>query len=98
MELLQVSVHGRVGVERVHPLLDRICSPDDFLDQDTADKVTDEWKVIYKECSAKNSEAVTDIFKTTMLFIEKAGVGRKGRGRDHDDDDDGTHLRKCVIL
>ena len=38
-----------------------------FLDQDIADKVTAEWKVMYKECSAKDPEAVTDLFKSVMV-------------------------------
>ena len=99
MELLQVSLlahnldHARTPVT-VNFIFG---SPDDFLDQDTADKVTEEWKVIYKECSARNPEAVTDIFKSCMGVFERTGIGKRGRGND-DDDDDGAHLRKCAIL
>ena len=42
-----------------------------ILDQDIADKVTAEWKVMYKECSAKDPEAVTDLFKSVMGVFER---------------------------
>ena len=70
-------------------------TPDDFLDKDIADKVTNEWKVMYKECSAKDPEAVTDLFKSVMGVFEEVGVHRV------DEDDRGCDYERpkaCVIL
>jgi len=70
-------------------------TPDDFLDKDMADKVTNEWKVMYKECSAKDPEAVTDLFKSVMGVFEDHGVMRV------EDDDRGYDYERpkaCVIL
>lgn len=71
-------------------------TPDEYLDKDIADKVTSEWKVIYKECSARDPEAVTDIFKSVMGVFDEVGVRR------FDDDErghhDGERLKPCVIL
>ena len=71
-------------------------TPDEYLDKDIADKVTSEWKVIYKECSARDPEAVTDIFKSVMGVFDEVGVRR------FDDDERGHHdserLKPCVIL
>lgn len=69
--------------------------PDEHLDKDIADKVTGEWKVMYRECSARNPDSVTDIFKAVMGVFEQVGVvGRRG---DSSDDDHGMS-RRCVIL
>ena len=66
------------------------------LDQDIADKVTAEWKVIYKECSAKDPEAVTDLFKSVMGVFEEVGVHH------FDDEDENGHdfdrPKPCTIL
>lgn len=62
-------------------------TPDEFLDQDIADKVTAEWKVMYKECSAKDPEAVTDLFKSVMGVFEDVGVHHfeeDEKGHDYD--------------
>ena len=71
-------------------------TPDEYLDKDIADKVTAEWKVIYKETSARDPEAVTDVFKSVMGVFDEVGV------RQYEDDDRGHHdnerLKPCVIL
>lgn len=71
-------------------------TPDEFLDKDIADKVTSEWKVTYKECSARDPEAVTDIFKSVVGVFDEVGV------RSFEDDESGCHdnerLKPCVIL
>ena len=75
---------------------------EDVLEKDISDKVTTEWKAIYRECSAQDSEAVTDVFKAVMeVFEREAGyggsndpysTGRYGPGSDHDPP------RRCAIL
>lgn len=70
-------------------------TPDEFLDKDIADKVTAEWKVMYKECSAKDPEAVTDLFKSVMGVFEDVGVHHfeeDERGHDYD------RPKPCTIL
>ena len=70
-------------------------TPDEFLEQDIAEKVTSEWKVMYKECSAKDPEAVTDLFKSVMGVFEEVGVHRfeeDERGHDYD------RPKPCTIL
>lgn len=70
-------------------------TPDEFLDKDIADKVTAEWKVMYKECSAKDPEAVTDLFKSVMGVFENVGVHHfeeDERGHDYD------RPKPCTIL
>jgi hypothetical protein len=69
-------------------------SPDEYLDKDIADKVTSEWKAIYKECSAKDTTAVTDIFKSVMGVFEEVGVEWT------DDEEHASHNRPkmCAIL
>ena len=66
-----------------------------ILDQDIADKVTAEWKVMYKECSAKDPEAVTDLFKSVMGVFEEVGVHHfeeDEKGHDYD------RPKPCTIL
>merc|ERR1711981_35759 len=60
-------------------------TPDEYLDKDIADKVTAEWKVIYKETSARDPEAVTDVFKSVMGVFDEVGV------RQYEVDDRGHH-------
>jgi len=71
-------------------------TPNEYLDQDIADKVTAEWKVMYKECSAKDPEAVTDLFKSVMGVFEEVGVHH------FDDEDEKGHdydrPKPCTIL
>ena len=62
---------------------------DNFLERETAEKVTGDWKAIYKECSAKDPESVTSIFKSLMEVIEENGL---------DDGLDDGEPRKCAIL
>ena len=67
-----------------------------FFTLNIADKVTSEWKVTYKECSARDPEAVTDIFKSVVGVFDEVGV------RSFEDDESGCHdnerLKPCVIL
>ena len=66
-----------------------------ILDQDIAEKVTAEWKVMYKECSAKDPEAVTDLFKSVMGVFEEVGVHHfeeDEKGHDYD------RPKACTIL
>ena len=77
---------------------------EEVLEKDISDKVEHEWKAAYYECSAKDPEAVTHVFKSLMQELEEVGYGN-GRstgpyggytqGR-HDSDHE--PLRKCVIL
>lgn len=62
---------------------------DNFLEKETAEKVQLEWKAIYKECSAQNSESVTSVFKSLMEVIEENGL---------DDGLEDNEPRKCTIL
>jgi len=52
---------------------------DEVLEKEISDKVTSDWKAIYRECSAKDSEAVTDVFKAVMTEFERErGYGPSG--------------------
>lgn len=39
---------------------------EEVLEKDISDKVANEWKAAYIECSAKDPEAVTNVFKSLM--------------------------------
>ena len=77
---------------------------EEVLEKDISDKVEHEWKAEYIECSAKDPEAVTNIFKSLTQTLEEVGYGN-GRssgpfgGYDHGrhDSDHGVP-KKCVIL
>ena len=78
---------------------------EEILEKDIADKVEHEWKAAYLECSAKDPEAVTIVFKSLMQELEDVGYG-SGRssgpygGYSQDRHDGGDHdvPKKCVIL
>ena len=78
---------------------------EEILEKDIADKVEHEWKAAYLECSAKDPEAVTIVFKSLMQELEDVGYGN-GRssgpygGYSQDRHDGGDHdvPKKCVIL
>ncbi|XP_040579792.1 uncharacterized protein [Lepeophtheirus salmonis] len=42
-----------------------------FFDKDIADRVISEWKATYRECAAKDSESVTELFKAIMDLVEE---------------------------
>ena len=77
---------------------------EELLEKDISDKVENEWKAAYMECSAKDPEAVTNVFKSLMQELEDVGYGNGrssgpyggySQGR-HDSDHDVP--RKCIIL
>ena len=77
---------------------------EDVLEKDIADKVENEWKAAYLECSAKDPEAVTIVFKSLMQELEDVGYGNGrssgpyGGYSQSRHDNDHEDLRKCVIL
>ena len=62
---------------------------DNFLEKETAEKVTGEGKAMYRECSAQDPESVTSIFKGLMEIVEEHGV---------DDGLDSGVPKRCNIL
>jgi len=78
---------------------------EEILEKDIADKVENEWKAAYLECSAKDPEAVTIVFKSLMQELEDVGYGNGrssgpygGYSQNRHENDHDDHLRKCVIL
>ena len=77
---------------------------EEVLEKDISDKVANEWKAAYIECSAKDPEAVTNVFKSLMQELEEVGYGNGrssgpygGYNQGHHDSDH-EDLKKCVIL
>jgi hypothetical protein len=77
---------------------------EELLEKDIHDKVQNEWKAAYMECSAKDPEAVTNVFKSLMQELEDVGYGNGrssgpyggySQGRQDSDHD---VPRKCNIL
>ena len=77
---------------------------EDVLEKDISDKVENEWKATYLECSAKDPEAVTHVFKSLMRALEEVGCGNGHGGGPHNIFSPGHHggdhglPKKCVIL
>jgi len=77
---------------------------EEVLEKDISDKVQHEWKAAYYECSAKDPEAVTNVFKSLMQELEEVGYGNGRSNGPYGGYTQGRHdsdhepLRKCVIL
>ncbi len=64
----------------------------EFLEKDIAERVSGEWKAIYKETTAMNSESITAVFRAVLEFIQDQGGTKLG-----DIKDDGPP-KLCTIL
>ena len=77
---------------------------EEVLEKDISDKVENEWKAVYMECSAKDPEAVTNIFKSLMGTLEEFGYGTGRSNGHHGGHSQGRHdighdmPKTCVIL
>ena len=61
-------------------------------------QVTGEWKVLYRECSARSAEAVTDVFKALMENLADVTMQMHDRGGGHGGHGGDNESRRCVIL
>lgn len=59
------------------------------MEKEIAEKVTGEWKAIYKECSAQNAESVSNVFKALMEVVDENGI---------DDGKETDSPKRCIII